>query len=67
MKKGMFEIYKDTADEWRWRLKARNGKVIAVSEGYTSKAGCLNGVRSVQSTLTGQVYIKEPNRPVYII
>jgi uncharacterized protein YegP (UPF0339 family) len=67
MKKGMFEIYEDSAYEWRWRLKARNSKIIAVSEGYTTKQGCLNGVKSVQSTLTGQVYIKEPNRPTYIL
>ena len=43
-----FEVYTDKAGEFRFRLKARNGEIIAVSEGYTSKAGCLNGVESVK-------------------
>ena len=43
-----FEMYQDKAGEYRFRLKARNGEIIAVSEGYTAKAGCLNGIESVQ-------------------
>ena len=43
-----FEMYLDKAGEYRFRLKARNGQIIAVSEGYTAKAGCLNGIESVQ-------------------
>ena len=43
-----FEMYQDKAGEIRFRLKARNGQIIAVSEGYTAKAGCLNGIESVQ-------------------
>ena len=43
-----FEIYEDKAGEYRFRLKARNGQIIGVSEGYKSKAGCLNGVESVK-------------------
>ena len=43
-----FEMYQDNAGEFRFRLKATNGQVIAVSEGYTAKAGCLNGIESVQ-------------------
>ena len=42
-----FEMYQDKAGEYRFRLKARNGEVIAVSEGYTTKASCLNGLESV--------------------
>ena len=42
-----FEMYVDKAGEFRFRLKARNGEVIAVSEGYTAKASCLNGIESV--------------------
>lgn len=44
-----FEMYQDKAGEFRFRLKARNGKIIAVSEGYTAKAGCLNGIDSVKN------------------
>lgn len=42
-----FEVYQDKAGEYRFRLKAKNGEVVAVSEGYSSKANCLNGVSSV--------------------
>lgn len=43
-----FEIYKDKAGEFRFRLKARNGEVIAVSEGYVKKDSCKNGIESVR-------------------
>ena len=43
-----FEVYTDKAGEYRFRLKATNGQIIAVSEGYTSEAACLNGVESVK-------------------
>ena len=43
-----FEVYEDKAGEYRFRLKARNGEIIAVSEGYTAKASCLNGIESVK-------------------
>ena len=43
-----FEIYKDKAGEFRFRLKAKNGQVIAVSEGYKGMKNCTNGVASVR-------------------
>ncbi len=43
-----FEIYTDKAGEFRFRLKATNGQVIATSEGYKTKASCENGVESVR-------------------
>ena len=43
-----FEVYADKAGEFRFRLKAANGQIIAVSEGYTKKASCMNGIASVQ-------------------
>ena len=43
-----FEVYKDKAGEFRFRLKARNGEIIASSEGYTAKASCLGGIESVR-------------------
>ncbi|HPF87621.1 MAG TPA: YegP family protein [Candidatus Limiplasma sp.] len=42
-----FEIYVDKAGEYRFRLKARNGEIIGVSEGYKAKASCKNGIESV--------------------
>ena len=43
-----FELYTDKTGEFRFRLKARNGEIIAVSEGYKAKASCLNGIDSVR-------------------
>ncbi len=43
-----FEVYQDKKGEWRFRLKAPNGEVIAVGEGYSSKAACLNGIESIK-------------------
>ena len=43
-----FEMYIDKTGEYRFRLKATNGQTIAASEGYSAKAGCLNGIDSVK-------------------
>lgn len=43
-----FEIYVDKAGEYRFRLKATNGQIIAVSEGYKAMVGCMGGVESVK-------------------
>lgn len=45
---GKFEMYKDAAGEFRFRLKAGNGQNILASEGYKDKAGCTNGIESVR-------------------
>ena len=42
-----FEVFKDKSGEWRFRLKARNNKIIATSEGYTSKRNAVIGINSV--------------------
>ena len=42
-----FEIYKDKAGEFRFRLKAKNGEPILASEGYKAKDSCKNGIASV--------------------
>ncbi|MBA7502947.1 hypothetical protein ES706_01552 [subsurface metagenome] len=43
-----FEVYKDEKSEYRFRLRAPNGEIIAVGEAYASKAGCMNGIESVK-------------------
>lgn len=43
-----FEVYLDKAGEYRFRLKARNGEIVATGEGYKAKAGCLNGIESIK-------------------
>ena len=45
-----FELYKDHAGEWRWRLRHSNSNIIASSgEGYSNKDGALNGIKSVKT------------------
>ena len=48
-----FEVYTDKKGEIRFRLTAGNGQEIAASEGYKSKASCLNGVESVRKNAPG--------------
>lgn len=48
-RKGKFEVYPAKGKEWRFRLKAPNGRIIAVSEGYKTKNGAINGAISVQN------------------
>lgn len=54
-----FEMYKDNAGEFRFRLKARNGEIIGVSEGYTTKANCVNGVESVKKNAAEAEIVEE--------
>ena len=43
-KRAKFQIIKDKAGEWRWRLCASNGRVVASGEGYKREAGCIRGI-----------------------
>ena len=45
-----FELFTDSADQWRWRLVHENGNIIADSgEGYASKQKCEQGIESVKT------------------
>ncbi len=48
MPEPVFEWYKDVKGKFRFRLKAANGEIIAVSESYNSKDGCVDGIESVK-------------------
>ncbi|MDO4816296.1 MAG: YegP family protein [Bacillota bacterium] len=54
-----FEVYTDKAGEFRFRLKASNGQIIAVGEGYKAKAGCLNGIASIVKNAPEAEIVKE--------
>lgn len=45
---GKFEIFKDSAGEWRFRLKAANHETIAASEGYTTRRSAERGIDAVR-------------------
>lgn len=42
------EIYQDAGGEWRWRLKARNGEIVAQGEGYKTRAGAERGAEALR-------------------
>ena len=54
-----FEVYRDKAGEYRFRLKAANGKIIAVSEGYKALESCLNGIDAVQKNVLDAKIVRE--------
>ncbi|NKE34308.1 DUF1508 domain-containing protein [Natronococcus sp. JC468] len=47
-RRSRFEIYRDRADEWRWRLVHWNGNIIADGgEGYASRSNAERAARGV--------------------
>jgi uncharacterized protein YegP (UPF0339 family) len=44
-----FEIFKDGKGEFRFRLKAANGEVVATGESYSTKDGAKRGVEAVKN------------------
>jgi uncharacterized protein YegP (UPF0339 family) len=51
-----FQVYRDAAGGWRWRLAAGNGRLIAESgEGYQHKQDCLHGIELVKASADAQV------------
>ena len=47
-----FELYKDMAGKFRYRLKASNGNVLASSDGYDTKRSAMNGIKSLRKNAT---------------
>ena len=46
-----YHYYKDHEGEWRWRLKASNGRIIADSaEGYKNEQDCLDDIDRVKAS-----------------
>ncbi len=54
-----FEVYVDKAGEFRFRLKATNGQIIAVGESYKALSSCLNGIESVRKNAAENKIVKE--------
>ena len=54
-----FTLFMDKAGEYRFNLKALNGQIIAVSEGYTTKDACENGIASVKKNAEDAEIIEE--------
>ena len=54
-----FEVYVDKAGEFRFRLKAKNGAIIATGEGYKSRSGCMNGIESIRKNADSPIVEEE--------
>ena len=54
-----FEVYVDKAGEYRYRLKATNGQIIAVGESFKALSSCLNGIESVRKNAAENNIVKE--------
>lgn len=54
-----FEVYADKRGEFRFRLKATNGQIIATGEGYKQKNSCLNGIESIRKNAADAKIVKE--------
>ena len=50
-----YQVFYDEKCKWRFHLNARNGEVIAQSEGYESKQGCMNGIEAVKSSCSAEI------------
>ena len=59
---GKFEVYKDRAGKFRFRLKASNGQVVATGEAYETKAAAKKGCESVLRAATGGRHRSHPPR-----
>jgi uncharacterized protein YegP (UPF0339 family) len=65
-----FEIHKDAAGKFRWRLKAPNGEIIATSEAYSSKDVCITRIELVKKNApiaktveVSKAWKKRPSKP----
>lgn len=45
----MYEVFEDTAGGFRWRLKAKNGEIVAQSESYTTRENAERGAKDAQA------------------
>ena len=55
---GKFEIYKDKAGKYRFRLKAGNGEIVASGEAYETKASAKDGVQAVINAAAGATIVE---------
>lgn len=59
IKGAKYETYKDKRGEFRFRLKATNGQIIAVGEGYKTLASCMNAIKSIKTNAKSAEVVDE--------
>ncbi|WP_442543675.1 YegP family protein [Arthrobacter sp. KN11-1C] len=64
---GMFELFLDAQSRFRFRLKASDGTVLAVSAGFADKPSAMAGIRAVRecagTSLITDLSPQGPSRP----
>ena len=55
---GKFEVYKDKAGKYRFRLKAGNGEIVASGEAYETLASAKGGCEAVQRAADGATIVE---------
>lgn len=60
---GKFEVYKDKAGKFRFRLKSGNGEIIAVGEAYESKTSAMHGIESIRSNAEAASLVDLTDQP----
>jgi uncharacterized protein YegP (UPF0339 family) len=53
-----FEVFKGTTGDFRFRLKAANGKVICQGQGYKTKDACLKGIESIKTNAASAAVVE---------
>ncbi len=62
----MFEMFKDKNKLWRFRVKALNNKIIAVSESYSSRQNCIKGMKSLVNNVSVSSPIKDVEKDEFL-
>jgi len=55
---GKIEVYTDVQDKHRWRLKAGNGEIVAVSEGYATRSGAMTSASKVKQWAANAIIVE---------
>jgi uncharacterized protein len=50
-----YEVFTDIASKFRFNLSAPNGEIIAASEAYETKQGCMNGIEAVKNSCNAKI------------
>ncbi len=56
-----FEVFKDRKKQRRFRMRERNGKIIASSEAYASRRNAVLGIESIQDCAPDAIILYQDN------
>jgi uncharacterized protein YegP (UPF0339 family) len=54
-----FQIYRDAAAKYRFRLRALNNEIILTGEAYETKQGCQNGIQAIKRYCSARIQDSE--------